>query len=410
MKFDHPQECVEAGFASYAFEVLDELFPMARMYASTVPREHAELIARSPEHATKASGFPWTYMRAPTKAMALDKYPDYHQFDQSVLNSTLKDEIRLKGKDARFFRPQSLHDYIEGLILFWSQNEYLLDQLFVSPIFAKYVTPGRDLSLLYQTLEDFQGDLYDADGSQWDAHFPLVVAEIICAWRSRYHNEPERIFEYYRRMYNGVTLVGGHYIPMVGQPSGHVNTTTDNCLGNIISMSYHAYCKGMSTQEFLEKVRFFCCGDDLIWSDKSGVFTPRELSDSYNRLGLFLEFGSLDPRPLNQCNFVGTTPIKVDGMWRYYGRVDRLRASAVIHRKNSSPYDKLAKLTAIAILLFYSEYYEVYAKLAWEFVVDAERRNTMSSRDPRVAGCLRFLVSRKAAAQLYDEFECLTFL
>ena len=409
MKFDHPQECVEADFADYAFSVLDHFFPMMRLYSSSVSREFAESRVKSPDHANKASGYPWTFMGAPTKASMLVRHPNYSEFDHSILNSTLKDEIRACGKDSRFFRPQSGHDYVEGTILFFLQNEYLLDLLFVSPIFAKYTTPGRDLSLLYQILEDFGGNLYDADGSQWDAHYPLCVAEIACAWRARFHTHPEAVFEYYRRMYNGVTLVGGHYVPLVGQPSGHVNTTSDNCLGNIIAMAYHAYRCGMDVDDFTEQVKFFCCGDDLIWSDNSGLFNPAELNDSYNRLGLYLEFGSLDPRPLSACNFVGTTPIKVDGIWRYYGRVEKLAASAVINRRRASLTDKLSKLCAIAVLLRYSEYYEVYAKLAWDFVVDAERRNLLSSRDPRVAGCLRFVTSPQAATRLYDEFESCSF-
>ena len=126
-------------------------------HSSEISRQDAINICLDPDHSSKASGYPWDLIGLPTKADVVAANIDC---DISVVNATLKDEIRLVGKDARLFRMQSTYDYLEGLQLYTSQNEYIMDRLHAAPAFVKYKTPGYDLTLMYTSLHQHGGDFY----------------------------------------------------------------------------------------------------------------------------------------------------------------------------------------------------------------------------------------------------------
>jgi len=408
-KYDHPQSSIETAFFPYALAVLDKFFPCLISHSETITYDEAVEIAKNPDHFAKSSGYPYSFMGAGTKGQALSKFSrEFIESQPCVINATLKDELRKVGADARLFRMQSLHDYLEALQLFSKQNDYLMcsRNLFSTPIFVNYCTPGFDLSRMYMRLDRHGGSLHDADAASWDANFPLILAEIICRWRSRDvpHDVRKRMELYYRKIYNGVTNVGGVAFPLVGQASGHLLTTLDNSLGNIVAMAYHAYRHNLTIETFYRDVIFYCCGDDLVWSDRTQLFTPDLLSDSYRQLGIFLEFSTWEDQKIEELTFVGTFPTRVKNVVRYYGRVDKLRSSIGFYKKGNTPIDHLAKLVAAAMLVYYHPAFP-------EFVVNARQYFTIQAQkdpalllDARANSYLRCLTP-DFLSQLYDEFE-----
>lgn len=406
-KYVHPQYALPAQFSFYADSLLDQLFPAMACHSRTLSLAEAMDICQNPDHANKSPGYPWTLLGCSTKALAIAKHSDeFSKFPVHCVNATLKDEIRPVGKDARLFRMQSVHDYLLGLMLYQCQNDYIMDTKLDSPVFVKYVTPGFDLTRLYTALAKHGGHLYDADTNAWDASLNLCITEIVAHWRAKYLPECvlKKHVRYYCHMYNGYTLAGGWLYHLIGQPSGHVNTTVDNCLHNIVAMAYVAWNLQWSITQFLQNVLFYVCGDDLIWSDLSGLFTPLTVSKYYAQMGMHLEFSSLEPLRIEDCTFVGTTPVYVRGVLRYYGRLDKFRAAIHFTKKKFQPVDILAKFVSIAMLSFFSPEFASFRQLALDFVALTAKGDPAFLFDRSVnsyVNCLRddFLY------QLYDQWE-----
>lgn len=396
-KFCHDQYPIARDAVGYIMEVLTQLYPLLYLYR-LLTLDEAVARTLSPEHRMKACGYPASFSGCTTKQSALELHTpqqlmEYYYGNTTLIGSTLKDELRPVGKDARLFRPQDVSSYMEGTMLFTLQNEYLMNFCHSTPLFVKFTTPGPDIIRLHRRLKEF-GDIYCADGSQWDANFPLIIAEIICSFRcAAMPDAKERIERYYSMMYNGYTDVDGELCHLVGQPSGHVNTTVDNSLAHVIAFSYHAWLHKLTIEQFLKSVLFSTCGDDIIWSDKSGLFTPASLSDTYLSLGMYLEFESLTP---GLGTFVGAVPSKrtLNGVTYvgYCNRLGRAMAGSEFMKSSATALDKLAKLTSLAQKCFFDE--EVFGLLrdkARAFAGEAVSKGWISPVDPNVGGLLSSL-------------------
>lgn len=345
----------------------------------------------------KAAGIPWRFdgmneKRTVIEKVGLVELNQYYKTHQSILSSSLKDELRLVGKDARLFRPQDVSSWLEAIKLFHNQNEYIARCQ--APCFLRFVTPGLDITHAFSRLREFGGNMYAADGSQWDAHYPLVMAALICRWRIDCGANPRRVRRYYSMMYNGFTAVLGHILHLVGQPSGHFLTSVDNALCHVCFFLIHAHRHNMSLECFLRNVLFFCCGDDLVWSDKSGLFTPMLLAETYISFGMSLEFESLDPSPLENLSFVGVNPciLEENGLkvWLYSLKPGRVAPKMFFSRKNRSTLDTIAKLSSLCQLTFADKplYDTIYGALQ-RVIGDGIARGELSFNDARVSGCLR---------------------
>lgn len=359
MKFDHKQVCISDEFASFAFRLLDGFF--APMTGDQLSLGEAVDIAMSVEHRDKACGYPWNLLGCTTKQQALDRFGaeaiyNYYCNETSVLSATLKDEMRPIGKDARLFRPQDLSSYLEGIMLFQKQNEYLMAQLMTSPIFVRFRTPGPDIIELRNILRQGDYPVVSVDGQSWDTNFPLAFASLIATWRVRHGLPLERVQRYYSMIYNGYTSVYGLLLTLCGQASGHVNTTIDNCLAHILAFAYHLWRNGYPVETLMTHVRMFCCGDDAIYKQTSALFEPQLLSQTYAELGMFLEFEGFDSV---DKTFVGTryatreyAGVRING---YAARRDKFIAAARCCKRSSTVLDRVAKLTSLCQLSFFDQ-------------------------------------------------------
>lgn len=403
-KFLHPQSGLTEQEALFALAFLDSLYPLLEDNSRTIESDE-ELIALcfDPLHADKASGYPWCSMGAPTKGQALEKFGlaqirQYYANYTSILGATLKAEIRVQNasdgtrKDARLFRPQDVSSFVEGASLFYHQNEYIMDLYHSAPVHCKYVTPGRDIFLAYALLSAFRGKNFSADGSSWDANFALSVAAVIATWRAQ-HLDAARVNRYYAQMYNGYTNVGGNVFHLVGQASGHYNTSVDNSLGHCVMFAVHAHRCGLSLEELRANVLFKCCGDDLIWSDRTTNFTPELLSATYASLGMYLEFDSIQPQNVYDLPFVGVEfhdrSIRGETVKCYSIRTSRAKAIFRLRKKQNDDLMELSKYSSLCQLTFGDEStYRLLKKTTNRFVSDAVLRGTLSLTDPAVRGLL----------------------
>lgn len=397
-KFDHLQHGLSGKEVDFILMCLEDCFPFLGEHSDMAT--DAKVLELIEEKKDKAAGDPWRVIGGHNKGQALTRYglqqlTQYYQQYTTVISSTLKDELRPEGKDARFFRPQDISSYIEGARLFQCQNDYLT-RTGMSPIFSCFRVPGLDVIRMFKSLEDLHGENFAADGSQWDAHFPLVIAAIIAEFRIRAGLDRDRVERYYSQMYNGYTLVIDEVVHLVGQPSGHFCTTVDNSLCHIALMALHAYRKGWSLSRFRKELRFYCCGDDLIWSSTSPVFRPRDLQETYNSVGIYLEFQSFESLPVRDLVFVGVKLQErvVSGReYRLFCLVSpRSFASLHIHKRKTEkrPVLKLAKFAALAILWFADEdKYKLAREMFRQELARNVRKNLLSVNNPEVVGLWR---------------------
>jgi len=411
-KFFHDQHTLDAGAARYLEQYLDSLYPLLIVHSTLSTNDRISELFHSADHARKAAGYPFNQCGCSKKLEAFEHFGgvegllSIYAEDTTVIGSTLKDELRPSGKDARFFRPQDAASYAEGARLFDTQNIYLLSCILISPMFGQYQSPGVDLTHALWSLKDF-GLLHDADGVRWDANLSLAICEFICWWRSRDHPDPKAVKEYYRRMYNGYTTVGGWLFNLKGNPSGHFLTSTDNSLAQMCLMALHAYKEGMSIPDFKQTVRYFCCGDDLVWADRSGKFNPVQLNQTYNAHGAYLEFSSIEPLDFFDLSFVSVHPrIRTYLQTSYSTYVydpTRLRGKMSCFRKASNALDRLAKLVSYCQLAFGDEqlYAELYGRMM-QWLEGAARAGQIDMLSQSVVGLLASCIPSALAVQYFN--------
>jgi len=405
--FLHPHGTLTFDAFCYILGYLLHVFPFIKQFSSlSSDKEVEDIIAK---HAQKSAGDPFIEQGYPEKLVALKYFglaglrKIYGQY-MSVIAQTLKDEIRDITKDARLFRPQDVGSYQEGATLFNHQNEYLMSRPLDTPIFLKFSTPGPMISQLFQSL---WGLIYAADGRKWDAHFPLVFAMIIAVFRSTDENR-ERVFDYYARMYNGYTSVRGWLMRLAGNPSGHFNTSVDNCLGHMCFFAYHSYKHKLTYAQVDDVVEYHCCGDDLLWCTESEIFSPKNIENTYNEMEMYLEFESYEPSPIYDLSFVGSTPVDYQYYCRklllYHGRPNKLSAKFKIRRIKAQPIDTLSKMVSICTLMFAHPLYEQMKKLIFQYIEHNCSLSLLSWLDPRVIGLVAAIEKNSLLVQ-YTRWE-----
>lgn len=397
-KFEHAQVNGSNQEVSFALSCLEYLFPLLWMDSNLSTEEEIKTLLE--EKKSKAAGEPWRIERIHNKGQALERVglgrlAEYYNSFDSVISSTLKDELRLKGKDARLFRPQDVASYIEGATLFHHQNQHLTIPL-VGPIFVRFQVPGQDIPMMFASLEQHNKEGFAADGSQWDAHFPLFCASIIAEFRIRCGLPRDRVERYYTQMYGGYTLCSNEILQLIGQPSGHFNTSVDNALCHIVLLSIHAFRLGMTVQQFIANLKFYCCGDDLVWTTTDHGFYPSEIEKTYNSFEVYLEFQSYQPLPIDDLIFVGVKRAnKTVGSrtFKLFSLVSpRSFASLHVHKRKTlkNPLLKLAKFASLGILWFCDEErYTLVCELFRQELAHLIRKHKVCAADASVIGLMR---------------------
>lgn len=309
----------------------------------------------------KAAGSPYNFLYGSKKVDTIlkvqpeDLLLDFRQYNNIAL-ATLKDEIRLCGKDARLFVPSNIAMAMVGNWLFGAQNENILNWHNKGPIKIGLETPGREAYEFWQAFRRAPGECHQYDGAQNDAHFAPIVACLIRDFRKEYL--PVEVWKdvdrYYALTYYMSCNAGGALIDLIGQQTGHTNTATDNSLESLILLMLHAVRHNITFSEF-QGMFLAIMGDDIALRDPIGCFGPQELEKTWNSVGMYLECPAI-VEDFSQMTFVGMHPLTRNVFGRDYHlycyNVAKMKGSINFVRKSSSVSDRLAKLVSVCHLIF----------------------------------------------------------
>lgn len=320
----------------------------------------------------KASGPPFNYQYGPSKGDVLMKLSDldlvkhWFSYDQ-YHDATLKDELRVLGKDARLFIPANVQHCLVGNRLFGAQNDMFVRHHFKLPFKLGVHTPAYDMYSMWRNYVDHDGQKIDTDGAQFDAWFPLINACLCRDVRADALPLEEQFIEglpytfydaiirYYDATYASYVNVFGFVYQFFGQMSGQINTATDNCICNYIPMMLHAYRKEMTFDQFVETVLVFNSGDDMIASVPDADWLPVNLQRTFNSINMYIESACLTGKDPQSIMFVGCSPIVREVFGRSYRlycyRQEKLTES-LDYRKGVDENDRAAKLVSVTSLLF----------------------------------------------------------
>lgn len=395
LKYDHPQYTITNREVAKLLSWLDQLYGFAMETPMWTPdRAYEEL------NKTKASGPPFSYVYGATKGEVMAHLSVQEMFDHFMSygqysDATLKDELRPKGKDARFFTPVAVQVAVVGNYLFGAQNSRIARFSENLPIKIGLQCPGFGMYNLWQKLRKHDGEAYHYDGRAFDSTFPIILAEVDREFRmshmdlnakpfvDRDYTVRDLVMKYYSVVYNGFVNVGGFLFNLIGQMTGQTNTASTNSIGNLCVVMLHAMRHHLSFEDFLE-VLVYVMGDDLVIKDVYHIYDPPTLSLTYASLGMYLESPCVKPAELTEIQFCGCSP-----MWRKVGDVDQLlycfKTDKLLSSLNwclhSDANSYAMKLTSILSLLFANKgVFETYREKAREWFSAHDLELTQSSK------------------------------
>lgn len=175
-------------------------------------------------------------------------------------------------------------------------------------------------------------------------------------------------------------------------------------------MFLHAIRSGLTFEQFVEGVKFYCMGDDLIISDRTGLFTAERVADTYRSMGLYLECRTKFYHTLWESSFCGTHPVRR----RVFGtmmvlplfRTEKLLDSLRWRRIDSSVTDFVCKLVSVLVLVYADE--EVYLRLRRSITEWVRENVDLTIYGHRLGGALAILYSESRVVQIVTglESEC----
>lgn len=344
----------------------------------------------------KACGEPYNHLYGPKKGDVLKKVPiedliqDFWSYRQ-VAKATLKDELRVVGKDARVFVPANIAMILVGNHLFAAQNEALYNRHNDMPIKVGMSAPGGEAYTFWKSLSLLKGEFHQFDGAQNDCHFSPDLALLIREFRKHYlpENCAKMVDRYYDLTYRFLCHVDSGLYEFIGQQTGHTNTAADNSLGYLFLLMYHALLNDLTFEQFMEN-KYAIVGDDVLLCDYTEKFRPSLMDKTWNRLGMYLE-SPAEHESFYDLMFMGMHPVKVnlfgfdDILYAY--KLDKMLNSVNYCRKSATVAERLQKLVVLAILIFAhrKEFLEL-RELIYKYVHDQQTK--LNSVDLQMVGLL----------------------
>lgn len=249
-----------------------------------------------------------------------------------LFSNSLKEEVRdaskLEQKSQRTFLASGADATVHGTRLFVDMNEKFYDSaLGTSSVVG--MSPFRgNWQKLYDRLKVFPNG-YDIDGKQYDSSLRAWLLWGCCAFRFKMLRPEERTkdnFKRFQTFYRNLihTLVvapdGELMLKQLGNPSGSVNTISDNTLILAFLLAYtwirkapKMMCNYDNYREHLEKA---LQGDDNTWtvSDLAHqFFNAKSVMECWGELGVTATTDVETPRPIDQLKFLSASFGKVNG-------------------------------------------------------------------------------------------------
>jgi len=326
---------------------------------------------------TTSPGFPWTRKYANKRAM-YDSWKGFEQYMEddwtrliddeyvAVFGNSLKEEIRLQEKiDAnslRTFTAGPVEMTIHGNRLFEDMNEkFYASHLQTASAVGFSPWKGGWNNLVRKLSKHPNG--FALDESQYDsslrAHLMWAVAEFRWSMLREEDRTPDnlaRLRVYYRNLINTVIITsdGVFIMKQGGNPSGSVNTIVDNTLILYLLLAYGwqmvSPSEFRSYQAFEEHLALALVGDDNTWtvSDEAvSFFNARSLIVEWARIGVTTTTDCLDPRPVDELDFLSAFTVYVDGIAIPIYNRQKLLSSLLYSRSPGDPAYTLVRAAAL---------------------------------------------------------------
>jgi len=293
LKYDHDFVCVSDSEVDMLIEWLDVL---VRPFWAGLPVDSYET-AETRLDPDKVAGLPWRLLGMRTKGDVMSSHLPYEIGRSWVASTNLKQELRAVGKDARLFMPEPFEAVLEGTALFTTQNMALRNMGHLLPFITGHKVPGQRFSDLVWALGKFSEFCGHWDIQQFDTRACLWFFYVIMIVRCRYNPHPERVREYYRKVYLGFASLSGNVCRVFGQRSGQVLTTDDNGFVSWLLCALTAIRLGWNYHYFVTNVKLMIAGDDGAFSTKDIRFSVSAVNEVAMSIGMYLE------SPMNfHCN------------------------------------------------------------------------------------------------------------
>lgn len=289
-------------------------------------------------------GYPWT-RKYRTKKIMFEDWKDFGQYLEedwerlrdpmyvAVFGNSLKEEIRPREKiDAnsiRTFTAGPVEMTVHGNRLFEDMNRKFYASHLQTASVVGFTPLKGGWDRLYRKLKSHPNG-FALDESQYDSSLRAYMMWGCAQFRwnmlreeDRTPENLERLLVYYQNLINTVIITpdGVFVRKTCGNPSGSVNTISDNTLILFVLLAFGwimlAPVEKCSYCEFMQEVALALCGDDNTWSvsNESLVFyNARALVFEWGRLGVITTTDSLDPRPVEELDFLSAFTVFVDGV------------------------------------------------------------------------------------------------
>lgn len=322
-------------------------------------------------------GFPWTRKYASKRAM-YDDWKDFTQYMEddwdrlkcndyvAIFGNSLKEEIRMAEKidvnSLRTFTAGPIEMTVHGNRLFEDMNEKFYASHLKTASVVGFSPWKGGWDELYRKLKKFNNG-FALDESQYDsslrAYLMWAVAEFRWSMLREEDRTPEnlaRLQVYYRNLINTVIITSdGVFVQKQGgNPSGSVNTIVDNTLILFMLLAYGwmMVCpSAMRSYEMFESsLALALCGDDNTWtvSDEAlCFFNARSLIEEWAKIGVITTTDSLDPRPVEELDFLSAFTVFVDGIAVPLYNREKLLTSLLYSRLPGDPSYTLIRAAAL---------------------------------------------------------------
>jgi len=326
---------------------------------------------------TTSPGFPWTRKYAKKRAM-VDDWKDYSRYMEedwerlrdplyvAVFGNSLKEEIRPQHKidenSIRTFTAGPFEMTIHGNRLFEDMNEKFYRSHLKTASVVGFTPLKGGWDVLYRKLRKHPNG-FALDESQYDSSLRAYMMWGCAQFRwnmlraeDQTVEMKERLLTYYQNLIHTVILTSdGVFVRKIGgNPSGSVNTISDNTLILYMLLAYGWIMTvpiGLANYDkFDSEVSLALCGDDNTWSVSDAAlpyFNARTLIDEWKRIGVTTTTDCLDPRPIEDLDFLSAFTVFVDGIaCPLYSR-EKILTSLLYSRNAEDPAYTLVRACAL---------------------------------------------------------------
>jgi len=361
-------------------------------------RGQEEVVAKLEK--STSNGYPWV-RKYPTKRDMIDNWQGFEVYMSedwdrlkeenytAVFGNSLKEEIRAAEKIAensiRTFTAGPIEMTIHGNRLFEDMNEKFYASHLKTASVVGFSPLKGGWNALYRKLKKFQNG-FALDESQYDSslrsYLMWACAEFRWEMLSAEDRTPDNLMRlrvYYRNLVNTliITSDGVFVMKKGGNPSGSVNTIVDNTLILYMLMAYGWIMVSPISQctysSFSDNLSLALVGDDNTWTVSDSAlefFNARTLIAEWKLLGVTTTTDSLDPRPVEELDFLSAHTVFIDGIAVPLYDRNKLLTSLLYSLHPEDPAYTLTRAAGLLQIGWTDEHFRVYLQELIGWLVD----------------------------------------